>query len=280
MKFDTPSWLKINVEIGANCNRNCVWCMRSGRIGLVRQDAEGKNILSVMPDEQVRRILSEAHSLGYRGRVRLNFYSEPTLHPRVVEYGRLARQLGMHCELITNGDKIMASPSFAREVRDTFPYVQFTSYDAASIEEHNDYSRRVRELIPQARTEPITSMAALFGSRAHELLASPPACRQARCNRIPRHFIITWEGKQAACCYDISAGVLQDAPNVFDVSLMEAWNCSARRSAHALLQQPGGRLKQSPVCAACNVPHVDGQMPRPLGLPLINELRRRIEAGE
>lgn len=96
---------RLHVCVGYSCNNNCMFCMEDDRSA--RFDR-----LKAQTPEDVRRMMS----LDPDAREVMFTSGEPTLHPRLPEYMRMAKDLGFPIiGLITNGRRLAYKP-YAREL--------------------------------------------------------------------------------------------------------------------------------------------------------------------
>lgn len=89
--FCAHSYYGIEIEINSHCNYKCGFC----------PVAFGEQSVGFMSLLHYQHIISEAISCGIKN-VSLNHYSEPTLHPELVEMVALAARQGLGITLFTN----------------------------------------------------------------------------------------------------------------------------------------------------------------------------------
>ncbi len=96
---------RLHVCVGYSCNNNCVFCMEDDR------EARYARLRAQTP-EDVRRMMT----LDPDAREVMFTSGEPTLHPHLADYMRMARDLGFPTVgLITNGRRLAYKP-YAREL--------------------------------------------------------------------------------------------------------------------------------------------------------------------
>ena len=96
---------RLHVCVGYSCNNNCMFCMEDDRVARAAR-------LKAQTPEDVRRMMT----LDPDAREVMFTSGEPTLHPRLPEYIRMARDLGFPTVgLITNGRRLAYKP-YAREL--------------------------------------------------------------------------------------------------------------------------------------------------------------------
>jgi cyclic pyranopterin phosphate synthase len=96
---------RLHVCVGYSCNNNCIFCMESDR------DTRFLRLKAQTP-EDVRRMMT----LDPDAREVMFTSGEPTLHPQLPEYIRMARDIGFPTVgLITNGRRLAYKP-YAREL--------------------------------------------------------------------------------------------------------------------------------------------------------------------
>ena len=87
----TTAYRVLEVEINRHCNFRCTFCP-------VATDPHPRGFIS---DETFQLALERAAEFGIRG-ISLNHYSEPTLHPKLIEHVRAAVERGHWIRLCTN----------------------------------------------------------------------------------------------------------------------------------------------------------------------------------
>ncbi len=96
---------RLHVCVGYSCNNNCMFCMEDDRSARYER-------LRAQTPEDVRRMMA----LDPDAREVMFTSGEPTLHPELPEYMRMARDLGFPTVgLITNGRRLAYKP-YAREL--------------------------------------------------------------------------------------------------------------------------------------------------------------------
>lgn len=89
----------VNIEISTFCNRRCSYCPNS-TYGTPRE---------FMPEEVFRKVIQDLKDVDYSGSVAYEFYGEPLLDDRLVEFIRYSRaQLpkSAYLKVLSNGDRL------------------------------------------------------------------------------------------------------------------------------------------------------------------------------
>lgn len=85
----------IDIEINTNCNYRCDYCPN-------RTHYRGVNYID---DDIFKKIIFELKQVKFSGRVSLNLYGEPFLHPKIMTYIKIIKRRVPACNLVlyTNG---------------------------------------------------------------------------------------------------------------------------------------------------------------------------------
>jgi radical SAM protein with 4Fe4S-binding SPASM domain len=119
---------EVAIEIVMGCNLRCPMCPVSG----LPHSMNGRRP-TIMAPEVYQRVIDQ---ISDRPRsVLLNVFGESLLHPRLVEFIRIAKRPGHHVAIITNGTKL--TPAYSGEIIDAGLDALTVSIDGLS---HDTYS--------------------------------------------------------------------------------------------------------------------------------------------
>ncbi len=93
----TPRYfMGIDIEINHHCNLACSYCPNSN------SERISKGLMSY---ENFKRIMEQLSDIKYEGRINYHFYSEPTLHPELVNFVKLSKVMlpKSRSEIYSNG---------------------------------------------------------------------------------------------------------------------------------------------------------------------------------
>lgn len=131
-----PPFSSLELNILGICNRACVFCPKG--------DPEAfPNVAEYMSLELYRKMVDELRAIGYRGRIAYSGFSEPLIHPKVVEFIAYSKQTcpAMTVEITTNGDPL--TPRKLRALFDAgLDHVKISVYDGP---EAQDRFERLRD---------------------------------------------------------------------------------------------------------------------------------------
>ncbi|WP_300461641.1 radical SAM/SPASM domain-containing protein [Desulfobacula sp.] len=132
--FRESNYYGIEIEINTNCNHRCCFC----------PNIFNEQSARFMSIDNFVHIISEAVSCGIKN-VSLNHYSEPTLHPNLIEMVAVAVKSGMRVTLFTNGsglsnEVILSLSKFlgAIDIVVNFPECSATTYER--VTQSNQFS--------------------------------------------------------------------------------------------------------------------------------------------
>lgn len=97
----SPIFSEIEFNITGLCNRLCVFCPRV-------DPNVFPNLNEHMSVDLYRKIMGDLRDIDYTGRVAYSGFSEPLLHPQVMELLRTSREILPECylEIVSNGDRV------------------------------------------------------------------------------------------------------------------------------------------------------------------------------
>lgn len=235
------------IETATLCNRQCPTCLRNS--DPTRSRWEGEKPIDVkLPAEIFYSIVDQAIAMGYGGRVYPNWYNEPLLDLRILNFLQYIRKKGLPTGLDTNADSLVPgkpeSERFARELNAALNWIRITRYSCGVAKSkwlldifgkkirwtdqhlisHYGRSKVMKPLLEWARTRPC-----------------------ANGNRL----IIDYKGTMRLCCEDLVGNF--DLGNVYDSSLKELWYSPKHVKILKTLAEGGGRSNYS-LCSICPLP--------------------------
>lgn len=243
---NTPlfSWIDINVT--ELCNRQCVFCPR-----VDPNEYPNQNLHISMP--LIKKISHELNNLDYQGAVVLCGYSEPLLHPNIME---IVNQFGhnIRTEIVTNGDKL--NEKVALELFENgLSYLVINLYDGP---EQVDYFKSMLKQagIPESAYIlrdrwfdesqdyglKLTNRAGMVkvGSQASIDINKP-------CYYLAYSMMLDWNGDVLLCVQDWNKRVKMG--NIYTQTLFEAWTSQRMKKYRQTLIN--GR-RSLPPCNQCN----------------------------
>ena len=138
--FRDHRYFGIEIEINTHCNHKCTFC----------PNAYHEQPIEFMSMEEYKHIVYEAASCGIKN-ISLNHYSEPTLHPNLIEMATFAERNGFQITLFTNGsgfsnELISSLTKFSKtiEIVVNFPECSTSSYK--QVTQSNNFSDIVSQL--------------------------------------------------------------------------------------------------------------------------------------
>jgi len=230
-----PLFPQLELETHSLCNRRCPACLRECHPDreAVRPWAEGKDF---MPTSLVRRLLSEASSLGCRS-VCLQHYCEPLLDPRLPYFGRAAQDLDYEQVFAcTNGDHL--TPELARDLDGVFTLLIVALYGQGQPERE----ARLRGLFVR------TLLQFTGGHHFPPHFGAVPTepCLDRPCLEPARRMVVNHRGDMLLCCDDMVGNF--GLGNVYGSSIRELWGSEAHERLVTTLRE-GRRVH--PYCQAC-----------------------------
>jgi len=257
-----PLFEQLCVESQSNCNRSCWFCPRTyDRTGKYL-DRSGNAVIREMPTEKIVDILRQAGTLGFRGPVGFQHYSEPLLDPRNLMLAREALRCGLMPWLHTNGDVLRHNERLCHEASEVYRHIVIGIYDYDSDEELDLEKRFWRTRLTCAQLD--FSTIGLRGRHSGTSMAIPRArvpsdermsvpdltFPNGPCQRPLIRLIITWDGEVCNCCEDIHGAF--GLGNVYESTLEELWfSAHHRRVVEDLV---AGRRDLYGLCRNCPLP--------------------------
>ncbi len=94
-----PVFSSIELNIHGSCNRRCAFCPRV-------DETQWPNLDEMLDLEFFKKLLSELKNNNYKGRIGFSGFSEPFLHPQLVDIVKLHKEFlpDNRLEITTNGD--------------------------------------------------------------------------------------------------------------------------------------------------------------------------------
>lgn len=236
---------RLEIETLSLCNRRCPSCLRNSEPD--RMAVAGYFERRELPAETVRSILDQAAGLGFRGAVVLSWHNEPLLDPRLPEFARYAKSLGVFSEIFicTNGDRL--TRQLAVELDGQLDNIRIALYDFPGRgPDIRSWFRETHVTLTGGRHIPrhYAPRAPFYPGQPCEMES------QMRC-------AIGHDGTLRLCCEDITGR--WSLGSIHERSLADLWFGEPHRSLVEALQRPGGRAAVgSPYCLSCpqaNVPY-------------------------
>lgn len=237
---------RLEIETLSLCNRRCPTCLRNSEPD--RRAVAGYFERNELPTLVVLDLLDQAAALGFRGAVVLSWHNEPLLDPRLPEFARYAKGLGVFSEIFicTNGDRL--TPQLAAELDGQLDNIRIALYD---------FPGRGPEMRSWFRQTHVT----LTGGRhipRHYTLGAPVHPHEPCEMESQMRCAIAHDGTLRMCCEDITGrwhlGSIHERP------LEDLWFGEPHRRLVEALQHPGGRFlaEADGYCLTCpqmNVPY-------------------------
>lgn len=239
----------LEIETSSFCNRHCATCLRNT---IPERDSVADRFeQNLLPMDDIRRIIDEASSMGFRGEICLSHYNEPLLDPRIADIARLVKESGVfsRCFFGSNGDHL--TDELAASLDGIVDYIGFALY--------------MNEPVRSKREEWIrgcfkrTSVTVSGGPPEEQhmvthfcpLVDVNDIARRSRgrpCNRPIKRMIVNHAGNMLLCCEDVigryGLGTIRDG------TLEQLWYSDVHQDIVLSLQKPMGRA-QHPYCASC-----------------------------
>lgn len=247
-----PLWLRLELEIQSDCNRDCHFCPRYGDPSGVRKDSNGKHIKKSMPTSKIFDILDQAEKLGFKNSLAFHRLSEPFLDKRYIEVATYANEKGMRIVENTNGDLLKNNPDLCKELDGLLSSIVIGLYDYKNRRERNEQVRFWKNRFK--KTQIIFSLAAEFPRiRQNTILYDKklvtPKIRNYPCFATSG-FLIRYDGEVSLCCQDDSC--VFNLGNVFNSSLQDIWWSKKHIEIVNSLKVSGGR-NLYPLCKGCMI---------------------------
>jgi radical SAM protein with 4Fe4S-binding SPASM domain len=207
-----------------------------------------------MPTVVVKRLISEAADMGFKGYLNLQFFNEPLMDNRIAEFGRYAKAKGCF-ELVrffSNAD--LLDEERARELDGAFDQLEIALYDsvggASLVNGRAEREAEIRSWFKVTRivftggSHVITHFSPLPGLSDAIARARPLPCTFD----VQERLIISHTGEMLLCCDDINH--LWNLGNIYDHTLSELWYSDKHQEIINTLSQPGGRMAYE-YCRSC-----------------------------
>jgi radical SAM protein with 4Fe4S-binding SPASM domain len=247
-------WRTIQIELHADCNRDCPFCPRFHDRSGVRKDASGAAIRTKMPTDRVLSILDQAYDLGFRGAVGLHRLSEATLDTRFLDVYRYLRKKGMVYQDATNGDVLKRKPDLCAAIDEPETELIIGLYDSTTEEERDAEKAFWRARFKHAVvtfSEPDKNLVVRKSSQVYDLAEKDPAILDMPCYA-QDELLIRYDGNVSLCCQDDPCEF--DLGNAFERPLEEIWWSEKREQITQTLHRAGGRRLLGP-CSTCYAGH-------------------------
>ncbi len=244
------SWIDINIT--ELCNRKCEFCPRIDDVIYPNQNLN-------MDIKLAQKISNELKNLKYKGVVVFSGYSEPTLHPNLIEIISAFKD-SARLELVTNGDKLTKNNiselsiaginHFVVSMYDGPHQVKFFEnlFNEAGIENNNVTLRDRWHSEEDGFGIKLTNRAGTINVGKQEIVDNAKKCFYTAYS-----MTVDWNGDVLLCMQDWHKKVKFGNLNV--VSLMDAWKTTHfNRYRNGLIK--GKRDKFSP----CNLCNTDGTL--------------------
>ncbi len=248
---DFPIWTNLEIDIQSACNRDCEFCPRYHDRSGVRKDAQGNQIIQKMPTDQVYRIIDQASSLHFKGKVKLHRLSEGLLDTRYLEFARYIKSKGLILWEDTNGDVLRKNHDLCTQIDGLIDHLTIGLYDYKSEQEKQQemtFWRGRFQKTELAFSLPPEYCTVRQGSKVYFQVPKDPTVLELPCNQ-PTYFLqIRYDGNVSLCCED--DGCHFDLGNAFEQSLVELWWSAKHIQIAKTLAKPGGR-HHYPHCSRC-----------------------------
>ncbi len=181
--------------------------------------------------------------MSYKGRVYLNWYNEPLLDPRLLNFLRYIKKRGLTAGLDTNADLLNPAKSkeLVKQLNDSLNWIRITRYDCDRAKTRwlqSIFKKKVRwtdhhivsHFSPSKALNPLIKWA-----------------RNSPCSNTNR-IIIGYDGEMRLCCEDIAGNF--NLGTIHKSSLKELWYSAKHQKIVETLAKNGGRLKYR-YCSIC-----------------------------
>jgi 2-deoxy-scyllo-inosamine dehydrogenase (SAM-dependent) len=253
----------IRIEINSDCNRKCVFCPRSNDITRWKDtDSRKKEMIgSSMSTDLVYSIIDQNVDQGFFATVGFDFYNEPTMDPRLLQFLEYAKNKRLATEIVTNGDNLKKDKKYAAEFFKRVDYTNISLYDykdqpgrekllkwwneyLASLGVSSNRYRLVGEYTNFGNRAGLVDRRNKFMNQAH-LDSKVPL--KANCRKIHAKLNIRYDGEVPICCED--AHVQYSLGNVKNQTLSEIWY--GEKMKKATLALAAGRRSDINPCNKC-----------------------------
>ncbi len=242
---------ELHVELTNRCNLRCPFCP----VGNAKQSglATGvsmKRQAGFMREDLFWAICTEAKEYG--AAIRLIRFGEPTLHPRVYDYIRMAKSIGLLVHMNTNGVNLDVKEVIA------------SGLDSIKVSVHNHLALKsmgklfkqrgdaekpfitVGMLNPEGGTYNIPE--GVDNNNVGEVKDLQEGGRAPKtCYELYNRLSIDWDGRVVACCGSYDRQMLLG--KVYKQTLKEVWDGKKLQTYRALEQKH--RLDLVPLCNHC-----------------------------
>ncbi|MBT6672347.1 MAG: radical SAM protein [Lentimicrobiaceae bacterium] len=238
------SWIDLNpTEL---CNRTCEFCPR------VDKDLYPNQNLNISLD-LCKKINDELKSLNYKGGLVLSGYSEPMLHPELIQVVKILGD-SIHLELVTNGDKLTSK--IAKELFENGLDIMVVSmYDGphqideftkifkdANITENSYILRDRWYSVDEDYGVKLTNRAGVATEGNQDIVNMSRPCYY------PFYSVmLDWNGDVMLCVQDWNKKIKMG--NITFSSLLDIWQSSGYKKYRNVLKK--GKRVLSP-CSGCN----------------------------
>ncbi len=147
--FSNYNYYGVEIEINTNCNHKCKFC----------PVAYNKQSINYMSMHHFKEIILEVASCDIKN-ISLNHYSEPTLHPKMVEMISFAVKQGLSITLFTNGSKLSLEiiDELVKFKNSLYIVINFPESDADSYRlttQSNQFSKIVSQIFEAMKKLPL-----------------------------------------------------------------------------------------------------------------------------
>ena len=208
-----------------------------------------------MPTENALKIMDEAVSIGFKGKVAFHHMSEPFLDNRIIEMAHEARKRGLTPYEHTNGDVLRKNPDLCEQAAGVFEYIVVGLYDHKNEEERLAEETFWKKQL-KGTTVKFSVVDAVF-PRCNtpfddRMFREKNAHSVSPCIRPLNRMIIHYDGNMALCCEDMSD--MFDLGNAFEQSVEKLWYSDKHIEIINDLQK-GYRYKYA-ACKNCPMPEL------------------------
>lgn len=244
--------------IGA-CNRTCTSCLRQShpdstkaRLPLLRtvQHQVGYSP-DIMSEDLFYSIIDQTKSLGFKGKITLQFFNEPLLDSRLETFAQHIRTALPDSQLWVCSNADLLTRSRALGMDGLFHRINVALYMPPSRQQTREAAIRSWFKKTEVNFTKGVHLVTHFSPSASLTDLIESASGQA-CTTFLDTFIVNWNGEVSYCCDDVK-GEFQ-LGNLSKQSIHEIWYSEKNQSLNRDLSFPGGRLKYD-FCKSC--PRVD-----------------------
>jgi len=240
----------MQIEVSNLCSLTCTYCPHPSQL-------RPKGNMSMEVFKKCIDLVERSDNPKYRGKkfVWLNHFGEPLLNPLLPEFIAYAVSHNVEVSFASNG----VDPYKKMFPRDLWKALARAGLKVVTLSAHVKSERTLREHVGdivevvhvwKPKPQYLHDWAGQVNMDKFKVLAIPQKCNKPCDYEIHNMFAITWDGKLAACCYDIEGRVLLSIDDVLSggfifrqISLCAG--CRLGRGDVDWLSDPLGRIVDS-----------------------------------